>query len=100
MKTTLIMAALALALAGAAAAQTGEGGAGQRGLVRKACLPDIEQLCAGTEPGGGRLIQCLREHQDRLSEACRSALSDARASRRDHAPSASAATPVPAATPN
>ena len=75
--------ALSVALAGAAAAQPGGGG---NPLVRKACQADIEQFCGSTEPGGGRLGQCLREHEDRLSEACKTAITDMRARRRQHGP--------------
>ena len=76
---------LSAALAGAAVAQPGGGG---NPLVRKACQADIEQFCGGTEPGGGRLGQCLREHEDRLSEACKSAITDMRTRRRQHGPEA------------
>ena len=92
---------LSAALAGAATAQPGGGG---NGVVRKACQADIEQFCGATEPGGGRLGQCLREHQDRLSEACRSAITDMRARRRRHGPETAsppdAPAPAPAPTPN
>ena len=91
---TWIMAGAALAVAGialgAADAQTGGGqfGGGQfgggrgGGALRGACRADVEQLCAGVEPGGGRIMQCLREHQDRVSASCKSAISEARANRR------------------
>ncbi len=35
------------------------------------CQPDVERLCAGVEPGGGRLIKCLEEHWDEVSEDCK-----------------------------
>ena len=78
-----VLACAALALAGSAAAQPGgEGGKGG-GAVRGACRADIEQLCAGVQRGGGRIMQCLREHQDGVSPDCKSAMAAARASRRD-----------------
>jgi len=74
---------LSATLASAAFAQPGGERPGGRdgGIIRKACQADIEQLCGNTEPGGGRIGQCLRDHQDRLSEACKSAISEARAGR-------------------
>lgn len=86
MKRWILAAALLAAGASAsvALAQPPAGGGGMGGgqgmaMVREACKTDIEQFCAGTQPGGGHIGQCLREHQDRLSEPCKSAIADARA---------------------
>lgn len=35
-----------------------------------ACRPDVEKFCSGVEPGGGRIIECLREHKAQLSPDC------------------------------
>lgn len=99
-----ITAGAALVIAGgvlgAANAQTGgEGGARGGGAMRGACRADIEQLCSGVEPGGGRIAQCLREHADRVSDTCKSAMSQARANRRNH-PATTPATPTPDPAPN
>src|SRR5215813_11532243 len=42
--------------------------------VRAACAADVRSLCAGVLPGGGRIVQCMRDKRDRLSEGCRDAL--------------------------
>ena len=89
--TTAAALAIAGLVCGSSEAQPAGGGGG---VVRKACHDDILQLCANVEPGGGRLIQCLREHQDRVSESCKSALSDAKASRRGHHASPDAPPPT------
>ncbi|WP_256378612.1 cysteine rich repeat-containing protein [Methylocystis sp. ATCC 49242] len=34
------------------------------------CKADVERLCAGIEPGGGRLLQCLKGHKEEMSVAC------------------------------
>jgi len=35
-----------------------------------ACSPDVAALCSGTEPGEGRIAQCLADQRDMLTEAC------------------------------
>ena len=47
---------------GPALAQTAE--------ERAACQADFEKYCQGTEPGGGRIIECLSKHMSELSAAC------------------------------
>ena len=42
--------------------------------VRTACAADVRTLCPGVRPGGGRIVQCMREKRDGLSDACRGAL--------------------------
>lgn len=38
---------------------------------RQACTDDMKKLCAGTRRGGGRIIQCMKQHEDELSPACK-----------------------------
>ena len=38
---------------------------------RRACTPDVYRLCAGEIPNRAKITACLRNHRDRLSEACR-----------------------------
>ena len=35
------------------------------------CKSDAEKFCKGIEPGGGRIIKCLKEHLKDLSDACK-----------------------------
>ena len=42
-----------------------------RKAVRQACVEDIRALCAGAEPGGGKILMCLRSHQDQVSDGCK-----------------------------
>jgi len=39
---------------------------------RMAC--HVNDLCPGVEPGGGRILDCLRMHKDELSEKCLAAI--------------------------
>ena len=41
--------------------------------IRSACTEDAQKLCAGVQPGGGRIVACLKEHKDSLSDPCRQA---------------------------
>lgn len=42
--------------------------------ARAACNPDVQTLCAGVQPGGGRILACLKEHQDKVSDVCKQAI--------------------------
>ena len=42
--------------------------------VRQACGPEIQQHCAGVEPGEGRLRDCVKDHFAAFSEKCKQAL--------------------------
>jgi hypothetical protein len=43
-------------------------------VVRSACGADVRSLCAGVDPGGGRIIACLATQSASLSPDCRSVL--------------------------
>jgi len=43
-------------------------------VVRSACGADVRALCAGIDPGGGRIIECLATQAASLSPDCRSVL--------------------------
>ena len=34
------------------------------------CKADAERLCPGVEPGGGKLIGCLKQHENEVSIGC------------------------------
>ena len=37
----------------------------------KPCQQDIQQFCQGVQPGGGRIPDCLKQHESELSEGCK-----------------------------
>jgi hypothetical protein len=46
--------------------------------VRSACEADVAKLCAGIQPGGGRIMQCLAQHKTEVSDNCKQAIMKAR----------------------
>ena len=34
------------------------------------CKADAERLCQGVPPGGGRLLACLKAHEDEVTVVC------------------------------
>ena len=44
--------------------------------ARRACENDVKSLCPGTQPGGGRIKECIKEHREQLSSGCKSALAE------------------------
>ena len=59
------------------------GGSAQEGLglfaTERDCATDIQSLCAGVKPGGGRILACLQSHvaAGELSVGCSTILSKA-----------------------
>jgi Cysteine rich repeat len=45
--------------------------AGSAFAAEHPCKEDAERLCQGVEPGDGRILQCLKQHEADLSPACK-----------------------------
>ncbi len=43
-----------------------------------ACRADVQKLCKGVQPGGGRIAACLKQHESELSAPCREKIAEAR----------------------
>jgi Cysteine rich repeat len=64
---SLAVALIVLTNQHAVHAQGAAGGA--RGALA-ACMADAARICPGVEPGGGRLIGCLKEHENDVTIGC------------------------------
>jgi len=42
--------------------------------ARAACEGDVNTLCAGVQPGGGRILACLWHNRRKVSKSCRQGL--------------------------
>jgi cysteine rich repeat protein len=40
------------------------------------CHDDLMSFCSGTQPGQGRLLDCLGQKKDKVSDRCKRAISD------------------------
>jgi len=65
-KLRFALLVLAIGSSGHAVAQTAD--------KRGACKADYDKYCAGTMPGGGRVVACLNKQHNQLSDACRKVL--------------------------
>jgi hypothetical protein len=68
--------------------------------LRAGCAADAQSLCAGVQPGGGRILACLKQHKDALSDQCKQATAPAAGSGGNSAsatPAAASPPVVPAA---
>jgi hypothetical protein len=61
---SLAVALIALTNPHATHAQEATGGA------LAACKADAERMCPGVKPGGGKLIGCLKEHENDVTIGC------------------------------
>ena len=49
--------------------------------LRTYCMSDIKRLCPGIEPGGGRIIKCLKAKKKEMTVGCAQALQKLKAKR-------------------
>jgi hypothetical protein len=55
-------------------------------VLRAGCTADVQRLCANVQPGGGRILACLKEHKDALSDQCKQAAQKAMSMSGNNAP--------------
>ena len=73
---------LGSALCGPDRADAKDGSREDRHAARAACEADIKGFCSDITPGGGRVMLCVRAHDDKVSKPCRDALDKLRADRK------------------
>jgi hypothetical protein len=85
MKNVLILSAtLMLSSAGVLAADQP-----QSGGPRAACQAEVAKLCPGSQPGGGRIMGCLKQNEAQVSTSCKEAIAKGRARKAPGAPASS-----------
>src|SRR5579863_4020685 len=99
MKRAVVLFSLltSAAIESAAADQSPEAASALLNELRAACQTDAQNLCAGVQAGGGRIVSCLAQHKDAVSDACKQALMKARQAQ-GQGPAATQ-TPTPTAAP-
>ena len=71
----IALALLPCFAAGAALADDAPaGGQGGPGPHARPCRADLEKFCSGVQPGGGRIVGCLKAHEAEVSPACHDAM--------------------------
>ncbi|MFX8832873.1 cysteine rich repeat-containing protein, partial [Acinetobacter baumannii] len=70
----VLVAMLLLVVAGQAAAQVTPDQKERARTLARACRADAQKFCQGIDPGGGRLLTCLKGREADLSAGCRDAL--------------------------
>src|SRR5260370_37639379 len=63
--------------------------------ARAACASDVQKLCAGVQPGGGRVLACLKQHKDEVSDGCKQAILAAMGQSSGNAGPAPSSAPAP-----
>lgn len=51
--------------------------------VHAACEADVEALCSDVEKGKGRVMKCLKEKRDQVSEGCKAELKEKKENRKN-----------------
>ena len=78
MRSILVaMAVQAISFAGLTPSLAANPAPPDRAAIAQACRADVERLCSGIQPGGGRIAACLRDKHERIGAPCRSALTNA-----------------------
>jgi hypothetical protein len=66
---------------------------------RVACAADVQKLCPNVPQGGGRIIACLKQHRDEVSQGCKQAIISTMQRSGGGTGSAAGTTPAPAPEP-
>jgi hypothetical protein len=75
----LALASAAFIVAASAQTQVSPQMRGEAMTLMQICRGDYDRLCAGVQPGGGRVLACLQNQANQLSAACGQAMPRAQA---------------------
>ncbi len=64
-------------------------------ILKAGCADDARKLCSGVQPGGGRIIACLKQNRDQLSDQCKQAAAQAARLSKAGTPATASAAPIP-----
>ncbi|MGA2983432.1 MAG: cysteine rich repeat-containing protein [Terriglobia bacterium] len=67
---------------------------------RTACAADVQKLCSHVPQGGGRVIACLKQHKEEVSDRCKQAIVSAMQPSRGGVGSTAGPAPGPVAQPD
>lgn len=91
----LVLSLTVFSVSPATVAQSAQAGDQQSlAAIRAACAEDAKKLCAGVQPGGGRIVACLKEHKDSLSDRCKQAAGLTASPASSSAPNSSSVSPA------
>jgi len=88
---SFVLGAICMGLAGLAQAQSAAD------ILSAGCAEDAQKLCDGVQPGGGRIVACLKQHREALSAKCKQAAAQSSGRPPAMAPTASPPSAVTAA---
>ena len=80
------VAAFAAEPGGPEGGQGGPPGGVHPGGPREACREDAQNFCKGVQPGGGRILDCLKDHYKEISDPCYNALQNMPTGKGGHQP--------------
>ena len=69
-------------------------------ILTAGCADDAHRLCADVQPGGGRIIACLKQHKDSLSPKCTQAAGQVSSVSAGASPNSAPALPAAASAPS
>ncbi|MDR3607795.1 MAG: cysteine rich repeat-containing protein [Oligoflexia bacterium] len=68
--TALFIGLLASLISVSSVVRADEAADPAKGALSDACRTDIKQFCSDVTAGGGRVMACLKAHEDKLSAGC------------------------------
>jgi len=74
--TAILASTMFVGMIASADAQSPQVSKTEMRAIAQVCKSDIETLCKGVQPGGGRIGQCLQQNAEKVSAPCQQKLSE------------------------